>query len=298
MAESVSKGKGRIFVPVQRKKKKQVKKTKRMIPVFAAVILLLFCGIALLKEKPKEASKAAQHPVAPHSSLSKSVEETAAQTAPETTAETNIQPKKNTPKVLLDLVKKNPETAEFVNAWPGSVPEKVDISEDYTEGNIPHFLQWDLRWGYQFYGGEWPEDYMGLAGCGPTALSMVVVGMTGDLSADPGSVAVFAEKSGYATPDNGTMWALISEGSRNYGLEAEEVALCEEDMSEALKQSPMICVVGPGDFTQSGHFMVITGYQNGRFQILDPNSKANSEKTWDYETLAKQILAMWKFSVI
>lgn len=263
--------------------------------MLAAGILLVICGTTLLKGNVKEPSK---RPTTPVPKVSDPVEVTVAQTVPQTTAETNTQPQKNTPQILMDLVKKNPETAEFVNAWPGSVPQEVDISGDYIEGEIPHFLQWDLRWGYQFYGGKWPQDYMGLAGCGPTALSMVVVGMTGDLSADPGSVAVFAEQSGYATPDNGTMWALISEGCRHYGLEAEEVSLCEEDMSEALNQSPMICVVGPGDFTQSGHFMVITGYENGRFRILDPNSRANSEKTWEYATLSKQILALWKFTVI
>ncbi len=254
------------------------------MPVVAAAALIIICSITLFKKEPEET------PPPPETTVPTQVTVEVPETEPAI--------KKNTPQVLLDLVKKNPETAEFVKAWPGSTPETVDISGDYVEGEIPHFLQWDLRWGYQFYGGIWPEDYLGLAGCGPTSLSMVVVGMTGDLSAHPGAVAKYAEESGYATKNNGTMWALISEGCRHYGLEAEEVSLCEGDMAEALEQSPIICVVGPGDFTQSGHFMVLTGYENGRFNILDPNSKANSAKTWDYETLARQIMAMWKFSVM
>ena len=46
-----------------------------------------------------------------------------------------------------------------------------------------------------------------------------------------------------------------------------------------------------------GHFIVIAGYENGAFRVLDPNSRANSEKSWSYETLESQIKAIWSFSV-
>lgn len=278
-----------MFVPVKRKKK------KRSMPVISAGILLVACGFILFKGKPKEEPEI---PEIPEFSEALVVNETKPESLLGSQPKSQPTVSANTPQVLKDLAKKNPETVDYVNAWPGNPSQKVDISGDYIKGQIPHFLQWDLRWGYQFYGGMWPEDYMGLSGCGPTSLSMVVVGMTGNLSADPGSVAAYAEEAGYATSDNGTMWSLISEGSRHYGLEAEEVPLNENDMIAALNRSPIICVVGPGDFTQSGHFMVLTGYENGKFTLLDPNSKSNSEKMWSYERLQDQILAMWEFSVI
>ena len=40
--------------------------------------------------------------------------------------------------------------------------------------------------------------------------------------------------------------------------------------------------MGPGEFTSNGHFIVLTGLQNGRLKINDPNSRKNSEKTWDW----------------
>ena len=42
----------------------------------------------------------------------------------------------------------------------------VSLPED---GSVPLFLQWDERWGYRSYGG----DFLAVTGCGPTALSMV-----------------------------------------------------------------------------------------------------------------------------
>jgi len=59
---------------------------------------------------------------------------------------------------------------------------------------------------------------------------------------------------------------------------------------------PIIVVVGPGDFTFSGHFMVITGYNENGFTINDPNSTKNSMLTWDFERLSKQIQNMWAMS--
>ena len=57
---------------------------------------------------------------------------------------------------------------------------------------------------------------------------------------------------------------------------------------------PVICVVGPGDFTTSGHFLVLTGYEDGKFRINDPNSYANSQKLWAYEDIKRQIRNIWK----
>ncbi len=35
---------------------------------------------------------------------------------------------------------------------------------------------------------------------------------------------------------------------------------------------PLICAMGPGDFTGNGHFIVVTGYDGEGFSIRDPNS--------------------------
>lgn len=105
--------------------------------------------------------------------------------------------------------------------------------------------------------------------------------MTGDISWNPAAVAQYAAEAGYVTENDGTAWALMSEGCSHFGLLAQDVALWEDTMIQALEDSPLICALGPGDFTQVGHYIVIIAYENGAFRVLDPNSKANSEKKLD-----------------
>lgn len=60
---------------------------------------------------------------------------------------------------------------------------------------MPLLLQWDKRWGYASYG----DSIIGLAGCGPTCLSMVYVYFTHDLNGTPREIASYCEKNGYYT---------------------------------------------------------------------------------------------------
>ena len=57
--------------------------------------------------------------------------------------------------------------------------------------------------------------------------------------------------------------------------------------------NPIIVVVGPGDFTTDGHFLVLTGHSGDKITLNDPNSPTNSAKSWDYDTLDGQIQALW-----
>ena len=59
--------------------------------------------------------------------------------------------------------------------------------------------------------------------------------------------------------------------------------------------NPIIALMGPGEFTSNGHFIVLTGLQNGRLKINDPNSRKNSEKTWDIDQVLEQTKAVWVY---
>jgi predicted double-glycine peptidase len=51
--------------------------------------------------------------------------------------------------------------------------------------------------------------------------------------------------------------------------------------------------MGPGDFTTTGHYIVLTRWEEDAFRINDPNSKENSGKLWTYEQLEPQIRNIW-----
>ena len=195
---------------------------------------------------------------------------------------------------LRQLVKDNPETIDFVRDYQKKkdVPPAENIGE-VTAGVIPHLLQWDERWGYQIYG----DNMIAVNGCGPTVISMAASGLTGDNTITPYRVAKFAEQNGYYEGDAGTSWALMTEGAAQFGVYGEEMGLSEEAVFSSLENgNPIICSMSPGDFTTTGHFIVLVGIEDGKIRVNDPNSVKRSEKLWDYETLYPQISNLWVYT--
>ncbi len=197
---------------------------------------------------------------------------------------------------LRDLLENNPETVDFIKNYPSMKdnPPAEDIGE-VTKGVIPHLLQWDERWGYQIYG----DNMIAVNGCGPTAISMVAAGLTGDGSITPYKVAKYAEEQGYYTGESGTSWSLMTDGAQQWGIRGEELGLSREEIFSALENGqPVICSMRPGDFTTTGHFIVLAGVEDGQIRVNDPNSVKRSEELWDYETLEYQINNLWAYTVL
>ncbi len=207
-----------------------------------------------------------------------------------------VLPDGDYPDSLRELAQNNPETIDFVKQFPEKkdFQGKIDVSGDLT-GGIPLFLQWDERWGYRRYGG----DYMAVNGCGPTCLSMVWCGLTGKSRWDPWQLAKKAEKEGYYVKGAGTSWDLMTKGATALGLKVEKLSLNEKHIVDRLQEgSPIICVVGPGDFTTQGHFLVLAGVEeDGKIIINDPNSPKRSGKRWKLKRLLKQIRNLWAYSL-
>ena len=200
---------------------------------------------------------------------------------------------------LLELAIRNPETLEFVlgSLEKSGADTVIDISSEYTPGEIPHFLQWDSRWGYgTYYNGH----MMALAGCGPTALSMVAVGLTGDASLNPMAVAEYSAQNGYVEESGATRWAFMTEAAAHFGLSVREVPLDESAIVNALALGkPIIMSVKPGDFTDSGHFIVLTGVTpEGEIRIHDPNSVIRTQKLWDISVFMEQAKVLWAYEAL
>ncbi len=197
------------------------------------------------------------------------------------------------PTDILKMLAKNPDMLEFVLGYPENKGQVLatDIGE-VEKGQVPLLLQYDTRWGYGAYG----SSTVVVSGCGPTCLAMVIAGLTGDNSVTPYDVAHYANAHGYYVPGAGTSWTLMSKGSSHFGVVGEELPLVESIMKRELEEGhPIICSVRPGDFTTTGHFIVVTGVEDGQFTVNDPNSTKRSEMLWDYETLSPQISNLWAF---
>ena len=202
------------------------------------------------------------------------------------------------PESLLNMEEKYPEATDFVKNYPKRKHyQTIDISSEVETARensvIPYFLQWDERWGYETYG----SDFLAVTGCGPTCLSMITCGLTGSETWNPLAVAQFSEKEGYYVPGEGTSWSLMTEGAHNLGLTAENIPVTEENILAALQSdTPLICSMYPGDFTYTGHFIVLTGIdENGAITVNDPNSPANTQKHWPMTEILPQIRQSWGY---
>ena len=197
------------------------------------------------------------------------------------------------PKSLIELLERNPETEEFVLGYPLRQEAEVNLS-GVDRQTVPLFLQWDPRWGYEKYG----SDFLAVTGCGPTCLAMAGYYLTGSMNMNPRDIARFAEENGYYAKGYGSSWTLISQGSARLGLKATELPLVKKKLTDALEAGhPVILALGEGDFTTTGHYIVLTGLQDGQFTVNDPNSVLNSQKLWSYEQLEGQIRNIWEISL-
>lgn len=55
----------------------------------------------------------------------------------------------------------------------------------------------------------------------------------------------------------------------------------------------LICSARPGNFTSTGHFILIYGYDENGFKINDPKSVYRSRLSWDYEQIKGDFKAIW-----
>ena len=197
------------------------------------------------------------------------------------------------PEEMKRLLELNAEAADYVSGYPDRDAYKssvIDLSEDFVKGRVPLLMQWDRRWGYNDYG----DSIIGLAGCGPVCLDMAYLYFTQDTSMTPREMAEFACDNGYYT-SAGTSWSLWTKGVQKLGLSGSELPLDENRLYQALDEGGLIiCSMGPGDFTTTGHFILIRGYDEKGFYVNDPNRRSNSEKQWDYAALCGQIRNLWE----
>lgn len=161
------------------------------------------------------------------------------------------------------------------------------------EGEVPYLIQYDTRWGYHGYG----SSVMGITACGPTCLSMVAIGLTGDTSLTPARIADFSESAGHYVSGAGTAWTLFTQGASSFGLNGEAISTDAGEMRSRLDDGEiLIASMLPGDFTTSGHFIVIYDYGLFGFNVYDPNSVELSRRTWSFDKLEGQIAQLWSFT--
>lgn len=204
------------------------------------------------------------------------------------------------PEKIIELYERNEEAREYAMNYPLEYGKdhEIDISGYADYEGVPLFIQWDKQWGYKDYIGS----VGGLSACGPTSLSMIMYYFTRDPEMTPAYMMEFAEKNGYGLKGSGTQWSLFSQGAEKLGLNKKELnsdeMRSEKQIAKVLESGRIIAMnVKPGVFTTVGHYLLIVGYEDGKFRINDPNSYKNSEKLWELEEFVDDVRIMWAFKM-
>lgn len=199
---------------------------------------------------------------------------------------------------LLKLVAKDSQAIDYVADYLDRYPESSGSAYEgsLSKGTIPDLKQWDQRWGYVEYCGS----ALGLTGCCPTSLSMVYMGLTGKTDKTPADMAALATDDGYAIDGSGTVGDFLIDEAYSLGLSCQYFYPSSQSLVWYLENGFTVIVnVGPGDFTESGHFFVARGVaSDGDIEINDPYSSVNTKKTWDADVIASQSMAMYAFKAL
>ena len=148
--------------------------------------------------------------------------------------------------------------------------------------DLVYYQQDDARWANSYYG---DTDTIGEYGCAPTCLAMVVSTLS-EYDLDPVQMSAWAKEKGYWYPQQGSLHSIILEGAKSFGLTvvgAENTTGVKEKLEQALTEGKLVvALMGKGSFTRTGHFIVLRGMtEDGTVYVADPNSKENTEKTWE-----------------
>lgn len=175
---------------------------------------------------------------------------------------------------------------------PSQFPVSTPVSQ-WRQGEMPHLYQTDVAWCNLPYGG----GTVAQNACGPTAMTMLYVYFTGNTDMNPGTMASWADANNYA-PTGATEWAFMTEAAYAFGFYAEMVAPTRQTVESALRQgNPVACVVGAGDFTMLGHYIILKSIdERGMVEIYDPNSPDTSARKWDLVRVLNQADVAWVYS--
>lgn len=165
----------------------------------------------------------------------------------------------------------------------------VDLGDVvFTDSVLPltYYNQRDTRWSDKLYAGS----TIGVAGCGPTSVAMVVSTLT-DKIVTPEEVAFWSEMNGHACNGNGSYHSIIPAALEHYGLKVKRAGISSgQEIVDALADGKLIvAIMGPGDFTNAGHFIVLRGVTStGKVLVADSYTYEFCNREWDLGLIINQ----------
>lgn len=140
--------------------------------------------------------------------------------------------------------------------------------------NKTYFSQRDTRWASKVYtSNNNKAQTIKSSGCGPTSAAMVISSLTNNI-VYPDAMAEMFVYNGFRTANSGTSWKAMEWVAAKYNL-AFMQTFDYDCVIDCLLNGGMVIASAIGTptalFSTEGHYIVISGYNDGVFEIMDSN---------------------------
>lgn len=165
------------------------------------------------------------------------------------------------------------------------------------------YLQTDPRWAAADYSAPGEKTTIGASGCGPTAMAMVLATWA-DPTVTPKTECDWAKRNGYKAPRQGTYYGYFEPAGKRYGLKVTRLnwaniygnngAVYHKQAAEAVQRGDLvIACMGKGNWTSSGHYVLVWDIRGDTIYINDPASTRAARTQGSYSLFKKQVKYYW-----
>ena len=158
------------------------------------------------------------------------------------------------------------------------------------------YKQIDSRWAtYAKTTTDGGKPTIGAHGCGPTTCSNVL-SVIKSTKWTPKKLFSYACKNGLMTASSGLYWSGIKSMLKHGGISEKDIKQTNSDAEakKALENGKwVIALMGPGNWTKGGHFVLAYSIKNGYVYVSDPASYATGRAKAKWSLMAAQNLQYW-----
>ena len=172
------------------------------------------------------------------------------------------------------------------------------------------YKQYDSRWKNIKYDKSNGRSTIGSAGCGTTCSAMVLATLV-DSNITPVETSAWSLANGYKYPSGGTYYSYFVNQFKVYNIPCKQLntvnlrtqsransLLYHNEAKKALEDGNLvIACMGEGNWTSSGHYILLYKYENGYVYINDPASTKASRLKNTFDLVCKQVKYWWTIEV-
>lgn len=172
------------------------------------------------------------------------------------------------------------------------------------------YLQTDSKWKNIKYATKYENATIGGSGCGPTAMAMVIATWK-DPTVTPVTTCKWSVNHGYKATGNGTYHSYFVPQAKAYGLECYRLnttsfQYCSTSQAEPYHQKAweavedgnlVICLMGKGNWTTGGHYILWYDNSGSNVLINDPASTKSTREKNTFALLKSQVRFYWVVKV-